>query len=467
MVDAQNASMQLGIWVGQREVRGVAVEGDRVLATARSVGRAVAGIGSVLTELTRVAPAPTSVSFGVDGLLRSALRQHLHGPARVALLQIRPRKTVEPVFGHPAMRITRTMVRHQDHAAGGHDVFGSQMMPLDLDAVGRAAARWVADGTSAVAVAAAGSLVSPDHEREVAEYLSARFPEVSVWLSHECSGLGLMVREAITVLQAVLADDGARLADRLDQLTATVRPGTGGRVITSDGGRITTERMRSVPLSVVGSDCAALLIGSGATAGTGSLTVLAVADGRVRVGRLIDGLPEVAADLPINRDADPALLTSWEITLPVAELDRHRGAWAEALDGAVVAVVDDRLDEHEPAVLDKVERFVRERRPAQLLVQRDADAMRAVAAARCEPVIRLQRVAIATSQEQLQAEINRTADRAYSLLAASGGTPGTERVAEVRTAAMKYLLGDTYRVQVRATARSLADTSAQPPGPGG
>ena len=456
--------MQIGIWVGDATVHGVALDGDVVAGYAEAAAAVPAtGIRSVLTDLVRIAGPPAAVAYGVDGLLREALQRHTNGRPAVALLQIRPRWPAEPAFSLPAIRLPRTMIRHFDHAAGGHDIFGSTMMPLDLDAVGRAARRWVADGAGAVAVAAAGSLVCPDHELEVAEYLSAGFPELAVWLSHECSGHGLMVREAVTVLQAVLAADGARLADRLDQLTAAVRPGLGSRVMTSDGGRITTERMRNMPLSAVGTDCAALLIGSGLAAGTDTLTVLAVCDGLVRVGRLAGGLPEVAADLPIARDVNPARITTWEVTLPMGELDTRRGAWSEALAGAVVAVVDDG-PAAAPAELSEVVRFVRTCSPAELLVQRGSGRMRAAAVAGCEPVIRVQRVAIASTPGQLQAEINRTADRAFSLLAASGGAPGTERVVDVRAAAMRYLLGDTYRLQLRATARALTDHRPEPEG---
>jgi N-methylhydantoinase A/oxoprolinase/acetone carboxylase beta subunit len=79
-------------------------------------------------------------------------------------------------------------------------------MPLDKEAVRRAARDFREKGIRSVAVSAIFSPLDPSHEREAAAIVEEEIPGVAVTLSSDLGRIGLLERENAALLNAALAD---------------------------------------------------------------------------------------------------------------------------------------------------------------------------------------------------------------------------------------------------------------------
>ena len=87
---------------------------------------------------------------------------------------------------------------------GGVNYDGSEIAPLDVDAVRAACRDWRAKGISAVAICSVFALVDPRMENEAAEIVAGEMPDAAISLSHRVGRTGLLPRESATILIASL-----------------------------------------------------------------------------------------------------------------------------------------------------------------------------------------------------------------------------------------------------------------------
>jgi N-methylhydantoinase A/oxoprolinase/acetone carboxylase beta subunit len=103
---------------------------------------------------------------------------------------------------------------------GGHDYDGRLFMPLDCEAIRRAAREIRTRGIRDVAVAAMFSPLDSSHEDAAAEILREEIPGVSVTCSHGLGGLGLLPRENAALLNASLVPLARRTVESFERAMA-------------------------------------------------------------------------------------------------------------------------------------------------------------------------------------------------------------------------------------------------------
>jgi N-methylhydantoinase A/oxoprolinase/acetone carboxylase beta subunit len=88
---------------------------------------------------------------------------------------------------------------------GGHEYDGRLFMPLDVDAVLRAAQEIRTARINAVAISAIFSPLDDSHEREAARIIAAEIPGAAITCSADLGRIGLLERENAALLNAALA----------------------------------------------------------------------------------------------------------------------------------------------------------------------------------------------------------------------------------------------------------------------
>lgn len=191
-----------------------------------------------------------------------------------------PRDIREGVIGHA--RIIR----------GGHEYTGQEIAPLDEAAVRQFAHEAVAQGCTAIAIAAAFSPASPEHELRAAEILAEELgPNLSVSLSHQVGSLGLLERENATILNAALLTVAHRVVSGFEHALAGHGLLVDNYLTQNDGTLMTAEEARKFPVLTLGSGPTNSMRGACALAGVNDAIVIDVGGTSADAGILVDGFP--------------------------------------------------------------------------------------------------------------------------------------------------------------------------------
>ncbi|MFG1876120.1 hypothetical protein ACGFIV_14910 [Sphaerisporangium sp. NPDC049003] len=376
----------------------------------------------------------------------------------VASLRVMPRPPVGS--GHPSPLLL-ALAGHRAAVVGGHDLFGVELATLDIYEVLRTAAAVRAEGMSALALTATGALGCPDHELAAAELVREAFPQLRVSLSHQVGGLGLLEREAATVINAALLSRAEQVVERCVVISGRLGGSTSAWFVAGDGGRISAERLRLLPVLGLSATGAAALTGAARLAGVDDAVVgLAGPDG-LAVGHVRDGLPDVATDRPgpggVRMAVPQASLTpirgSHTATASafalLAEHDQHT---------AVIAVADTGPDgdPRDGDATDRARAAAARLPSASVLVEPSAE-LAAIGAAGTEPSAWLDTVLYAETSEVLARKQAAAEQRALTLVAESGARLGSERVVSSRAMSLSFLRSGSYRLVVRAGGRAEDD----------
>ncbi len=89
---------------------------------------------------------------------------------------------------------------------GGHEYDGRPFMPLDREAVAKAAREMKAKGLTAIAISSVFSPLDPSHEKEAAEIVARENPGAVITCSSDLGRIGLLERENAGLLNAALTD---------------------------------------------------------------------------------------------------------------------------------------------------------------------------------------------------------------------------------------------------------------------
>ncbi|MER7617969.1 hypothetical protein [Nonomuraea wenchangensis] len=388
-----------------------------------------------------------SVTWDVSAELDPAL-----AGTPVAAVRVVPRLPAGGLgSGHPSP-LLRSLQARRGAVIGGHDLFGVELAPLDIYAVLAEAA--AARDIPALAVTASGAPGCADHELAAAELVHDTRPEARVSLSHQVGGLGLLDREAATVINAALLARAAELAERCVRVGELVGPQVSTWFAAGDGGRISAERLRLLPVLALAASEAAALTGAARLAGAGDALVGLALPDALAVGHVTGGLPEVTVDRP-----GPGGV---RMAVPTASLTRIPGS--PAASAAAFAL----LAEHEPdqAVVAAGSageaagraHAVAARLPAPGRLVLPGGELAAVGAACTEPTAWLDTVVYAESREELDRQRGIAEQRALTLVAESGARLGSERVVSSRAVSMSFLRSGSYRLMVRAGGEAGEDT---------
>ena len=174
---------------------------------------------------------------------------------------------------------------------GGNEFDGSEISPLDEDAVRRFAAA-CADSVSAIAISAPFSPATFSHEERAAGIIAEELgPDFPISLSHQVGALGLLERENATVLNASLLGVARTVVNGFH--VALVENGlqVESYLTQNDGTLMTAEEAVRFPVLTLGSGPTNSMRGACSLAGISDALVVDVGGTSADVGILMDGFP--------------------------------------------------------------------------------------------------------------------------------------------------------------------------------
>ncbi len=207
--------------------------------------------------------------------------------------------------------------RHRHTVPGRMDAQGSELAPLDEDAIRQTARTLAEQGIASVLVGFLFSYVNPEHERRTAEILAEELPEVFVTTSSEVAPQFREFERFTTA--AMSAFIGPKVHQYIGDLQARLSgEGLKGelRVMTSSGGVATPEMVGRKPASTLLSGLVAGVRGGawvGRHAGTERLITLDIGGTSADIGIVVDGQLTEA-------DARSASIAGFPVMLPMIDI---------------------------------------------------------------------------------------------------------------------------------------------------
>jgi hypothetical protein len=364
-----------------------------------------------------VGAAPESVTVDISPLLLDAVLNARDLP-QVAVVRVVARAAAPPRQARSTAALVERLVAGRFTVAGGHDLLGNELCPLDNAGLAEVGEQLAASGIRHVAIVSSGSQARPAHERDVADAVQAAVPGARIAIASEYGGQGLAAREATVVLDCALSTLAEQLLDRCEQTLRRLPGNIGLRVARGDGGYSTASRIRAMPVVALGATDALELCGAAFLAGERDCRVLLPRPGGQLAGEVRHGIALVSP-------ADLAGIGT-ELTVPTAVLV------PEPESGE-----DERLHRlaDQPVV-----------RP-----QHDAGTLACVGAAVSRPAAWLDEVAYIESAHQLDTVRRDAVERATAIVMANGAAPGSAFLTDISTVAMPYSPSGTVRIRVRVT----------------
>ncbi|MFF0448903.1 hydantoinase/oxoprolinase N-terminal domain-containing protein [Streptomyces sp. NPDC004609] len=293
------SSLRIGIDVGGTHTDAVAVDPlGRVVSShkAATTPEVFDGIRAALAGvLAEVGPDEVGrVMLGTTHPVNAIIRRK--DLARVGILRIAAPATlsIAPLAAWPA-ELADAVRGRVAIVRGGHEYDGTEINPLDTDAVRRFAEE-CRNRVDAIALTGVTSPANPEHEihaaRIVAEILGEGFP---VTMGHEVGGLGLLERENSAILNGALTFVGRSIVAGLEQALDSHRLHAEIYVTQNDGTLLSAAEAMRRPILTIGSGPTNSMRGAAYLSGLSDAIVMDVGGTSADVGLLVDGFPRASA----------------------------------------------------------------------------------------------------------------------------------------------------------------------------
>ena len=375
-----------------------------------------AGADELLGAIAAAAPGDIqAVTIDLSRLLLDAVL-HPAETSPVAVIRIVPRAARDPRLARSPAQLVERLVARRFTVAGGHDLLGNELCPLDTAALARVCAHLQRAGVRGVAIVAPGSQAQPEHERAVADAVQAALPDAHISAATDFGGQGLVAREATVVLDCALGAISGRLLNVWEDAIRRTHSGAALRVARGDGGYSTPSRARALPALTLGATDALELCGAAYLHGAEECRVVLP-----RPGGHVSG--DVRHGLAVVRSAELAGIGT-ALVVPTAVL---------APDPGVSQNGERRWVRDVPVVH----------------ADADPDLLACVGAAVSQPTAWIDEVAFIESAEHLERIRREAEERVSAIVMANGAAPGTAYLTEASIVAVPYSPAGTVRIRVR------------------
>lgn len=288
--------LRIGIDVGGTNTDAVVIDGSGAVLNAVKVATTpepIAGIRESLERVlesvdkTRVTKAMLGTTHPANAIIQRS------GLDTVAVLRLAAPSSlgVRPGAAWPD-DIRDLVIGTSAIVEGGNEYTGAEIAPLDEEAIRRLAADAASAGCTAIAVSAAFSPASNDHELRAREILRGELGDAfSVSLSHQVGSLGLLERENATILNAALLSVATGVVTGFEDALAAHDLNVDSYLTQNDGTLMTAAEAGQFPVLTLGSGPTNSMRGACALAGLNDAVVIDVGGTSADAGILVDGFP--------------------------------------------------------------------------------------------------------------------------------------------------------------------------------
>jgi N-methylhydantoinase A/oxoprolinase/acetone carboxylase beta subunit len=286
----------IGVDVGGTNTDAVRLRGGRIAASCKVPTTPEVG-GGIVAALERVRDPGSPlgrVHIGTTSFTNALVTRRGLASAAAVRIGAPVSESLPPTIDWPtdlqaAVHIASYFVR------GGREYDGRPIRPLDRAEIARAGQAIARAGIGQVALTSVFGTSFPEDELQVAEWLAAAHPELSISLSHRIGRFGILERENGTLLNAMLRPLAVRTI-------ASYRRSVPDSLFISqnDGTTMRAEEAESLPVFTIASGPTNSLRGAALLTGAGDAIVCDVGGTTTDVGLLRDGYPQLAGlDLEI------------------------------------------------------------------------------------------------------------------------------------------------------------------------
>lgn len=299
MTSRTNKRVRIGIDVGGTNTDAAILRNQDILATLKTAttedvtSGIVAALSSVL-EASSVEPEDVgAIMIGTTHFVNALVqRKDLQ---RVAVLRLCGAATASvPPFADWPEDLASVIRGPIFLLPGGMEYDGRPIVPFDGEAV-RRACRAIGDANiKSVAVSGVFSLVNPEHEIEARKIVAAELPEVAITLSHELGRLGLLERENAAILNACLAEIGAKSISAFRQSLKSLGLRCPLYLSQNDGTLMTADAAERFPVLTFASGPTNSMRGAAFLSGLENALVIDIGGTTTDIGALVNGFPRQA-----------------------------------------------------------------------------------------------------------------------------------------------------------------------------
>jgi N-methylhydantoinase A/oxoprolinase/acetone carboxylase beta subunit len=177
---------------------------------------------------------------------------------------------------------------------GGHEYDGRPFMPLDAEAIRRAANEMKAAGLRAIAISAVFSPLDNSHEKTAAAIVAEEIPGAAITCSSDLGRIGLLERENASLLNAALADLARDTIAAFEKAISDSGIGAPLFITQNDGTVVEAAQALRLPVYSFASGATNSMRGAAYLSGLDDAMVVDVGGTTTDVGQLRLGFPREA-----------------------------------------------------------------------------------------------------------------------------------------------------------------------------
>ncbi|MEJ8567687.1 hydantoinase/oxoprolinase family protein [Elongatibacter sediminis] len=293
--------MRIGVDVGGTNTDAVIMEGSRVLASAKRpttedvAGGMVAAIRAVLDDSQVPVSDIHSVMVGTTQFINAFVeRKHL---SEVAIIRIALplSEGIPPLVDWPD-DLRAAIGEHIYMVGGGCYYTGAEYMPLDEEALVKAARDIRDKGLEAVAITSIFAPIRQDYEERAAAIIREYAPDVAITQSNQVGSLNLVERENAAVINASLMRLSRQVIDSYRKSLAALDINGRLYVTQNDGTLMSAEAAEQNPVMTCSAGPTNSMRGAGFLSGLKEAVVIDIGGTTTDVGFLHHGFPRETTD---------------------------------------------------------------------------------------------------------------------------------------------------------------------------
>jgi|GEM_PF-31999 len=292
----------IGVDVGGTNTDAVLLNGRDVVATAKvsTTEDVTTGIVNAIKAVMSdqpptIKPSIRAVMVGTTHLLNALVQENYGDPVLVLRLAAPATTAADIALGWEARIRDRMVSEHSAIVSGGYEFNGdviADINPEELRMIGKNA---IKAGHFSVAIIGVFAHVNPYQEKVVKSLLEEMSPKFTFSLSHKLGGLGLLIRENATILNASLMAHYDTLEKAMHRALSTMNLTNATLFLSNSTGTIqpvsTDAGVHRSPLLTLNSGPTNSIRGAGLVAGLEAAIVVDIGGTTTDVGLLNKGFP--------------------------------------------------------------------------------------------------------------------------------------------------------------------------------
>lgn len=293
--------MRIGVDVGGTNTDAVLMDGLKVLATIKTATTAdiasgvVTAIGQILSDTGTSAADIRAVMVGTTQFVNAFVQRRELEPVAIVRVALPMTSGIPPMVDWPEA-LREEVGDHCYLVQGGSYYTGLDYVELDEPGIEAVAQEIKQKQINNVAISAVFSPIRPDLETRTADIIRRIIPDVSITLSHDVGGLGLIERENAAIVNASLQQLSRRVIRSLQNAMSRLDISAQLFMSQNDGTLMNHQFAEQFPVLTSSAGPTNSIRGAAFLSGREEGIVVDIGGTTTDVGVLVKGFPRVTSE---------------------------------------------------------------------------------------------------------------------------------------------------------------------------